>query len=74
MSHILHTFNTDNIKECLYSRSLEEMRQGHEERSNSHDQASDSDQPGTVELSPKVAHKGYDQKVAWEEQILKITE
>lgn len=43
------------------------MRHGHEERSKSHDQAANSNQPGTMELCTKVAHKGYHQQVACEE-------
>lgn len=46
------------------------MRQGYEERSNSHDQTANRDQPWTMEFSTKVAHKGYYQHVAWEGEEL----
>lgn len=50
------------------------MRHGCEVGSSSHDQAADANQPGTMELRTKVAHKGYYQQVACEEEIIKITE
>ncbi len=54
------------IKETVHLQSLEEVRQGREVRSNSHDQTAYSNQPGTMELSSKVAHESYHQQVAWE--------
>lgn len=54
----------------MYLQSLEEVRQGYEVRSDSHDQTANTNQPGTMELSAKVAHEGYYQQVAWEGEEL----
>lgn len=59
-------------KETLYWQSLEEVRQGYKEGSHSHDQTTNSNQSGTMELGTKVAHKGDDEQVACREE-LKIT-
>lgn len=54
-----------NIRQSVYWRSHEEVRQGYAVRAGSHDDTAGSDQPGTMELSAKIAHKGYHQQVAW---------
>lgn len=54
----------------MYWRSLQEVRQGYEIRSSSHDHTADTNEPGTMELSAKVAHEGYYQQVAWEGEEL----
>lgn len=59
------------IKETVHSQSLEEVRQGYEVRSNSHDQTANTNQPGTMELGTKVTHEGYYQQVAWEGEEFK---
>lgn len=41
------------------------MRQGYEEGSCTHDHTTNPNQPRTMELGTKVAHKGDYQQVAW---------